>query len=250
MKKTITVGSDRLNDIELIIFDKDGTLIDVHTYWANMIRFRTETISKELGFGDDVKIGLMDSMGVNTEEMRIKPEGPVGIKKRKIVLQSGVDYLYSNGFGDQTDLFFDTFEQVDKKSLDHFDIIIKPIEGLYSLLKELKANGVKTAIATTDLTHRAKLAVDHLKIQDFIDLTIGADMVENPKPNPEIICNICEELKVDISHAIMVGDTKADLQTGINAGCYSIGVASGLESFESLLKLSPYVVNSIADIKA
>jgi len=42
----IKVCLEVIKDVQLVVFDKDGTLTDVHTYWVNMIKFRAELIIK------------------------------------------------------------------------------------------------------------------------------------------------------------------------------------------------------------
>jgi len=39
-------GKTVIKDPELIIFDKDGTLIDIHFYWTSMIQNRSECLSR------------------------------------------------------------------------------------------------------------------------------------------------------------------------------------------------------------
>jgi len=184
----VTIGKTVLRDIKLAIFDKDGTLIDVHTYWANMIRFRADYISIKLG-GLDEKIhaGLMESMGVEVKTMRIKPLGPVGLKKREIVMHAGIDYLKLNGYLDLEPVFLDAFKEVDKMSLSRLDQIIKPLPGVYELFKALKFSDCCIALATTDLKNRAERAMQHLNLMGFIDDISGADDVLKPKPDPEMI---------------------------------------------------------------
>jgi len=134
----IKVCLEVIKDVQLVVFDKDGKLIDVHTYWVNMIKFRAESVIKKLCLGEEEKLGLMDSIGVDTNLWKIKPEGPVGIKKREIVLQAGVEYLISHGMSDQTNLFEEVFREVDKNSMNHFHTIIKPLDGLFELFEGLK----------------------------------------------------------------------------------------------------------------
>ncbi len=249
MAADIRVNNKVISNVELAVFDKDGTLIDVHVYWANMVRFRAEIICERLGLGRAEKEGTMDSMGVDVERMRIKPVGPVGLKKREIVLQAGLDYLMSIGLPDQADVFREAFEEVDEVSLRQFDKIIRPIDGLYPLVEGLKANGCKIALATTDRSDRAALAMKHLGISDAMDFIAGADMIKNPKPARGIIDLISERLGVPVDRSVMVGDSALDVQTGLNAGCLaSIGVESGLTPREELLALTPYVVSDISCI--
>ena len=250
---TLIVNNHVLKGIELVIFDKDGTLIDVHTYWANMVRLRANLVAERLGMGSEdkpgIQAGIMDAMGVLAGKMCIKPEGPVGLKKREIVLQAGVKYLISQGYSDQTDLFIDVFRTVDELSVNHLNEIIRPLEGLFPLMKKLKKSGCKTAVATTDRTDRAGLAMNQLGLLDDFDVIVGADMVSRPKPDPEIIDTICHVVSVPVEKSVMVGDSAADVKTGLNAGCLaSIGVESGLTPAEQLRALTPYVTKDISKI--
>jgi len=245
----LKMGDRTIPSIRLAVFDKDGTLIDVHTYWVNMIKFRAELVVNRLGLSRKEKFGLMDSMGVDTNLWKIKPEGPVGLKKREIVLQAGVEYLKRLGVPDQSRLFHEVFREVDENSLEHFDEIIEPLDGLYHLFEALKRNSCFIAIATTDRTERARLAMRHIGVEDSIDFIVGADSVKKSKPAADMANLVSTSLGVAKESSVIVGDAVSDVQMGINAKFgASIGVASGLTTAERLLEISPYVVPSIADI--
>ena len=246
----IKIGQEVIKDVQLAVFDKDGTLIDVHTYWVNMIKFRAELVVNKLFLGEREKIGLMDSMGVDIGLWKIKPEGPVGIKKREIVLQAGVEYLMRLGMPDQTVLFEEVFSLVDKNSLVHFNEIIKPLDGLYELFEGLKKRSCLIAIATTDRTERARLAMRHIGVEDSIDFIAGADLVKKSKPATDMADLVTNSLGIPKESSIMVGDAVSDVQMGVNAKFRaSIGVATGLTRSERLLEITPFVVPSIADFE-
>lgn len=245
----IKVGREVIRDVQLVVFDKDGTLIDVHTYWVNMIKFRAELVVNKLCLGEKEKLGLMDSMGVDIGLWKIKPEGPVGIKKREIVLQSGVEYLISLGMSDQTSLFKEAFREVDKNSMNHFQTIIRPLDGLFELFEGLKKRSCFIAIATTDRTERARLAMRHIGVGDSIDFIVGADLVKKSKPATDMADLITNKLGIPKESSVMVGDAISDVQMGINAKFKaSIGVASGLTTAERLLEITPFVVSDIAEL--
>ena len=245
----LRVGPGRLSGVDLVIFDKDGTLIDVHAYWANMVKFRCERVGERLGLGADLRRGLMEAMGVDVEGWRIKPEGPVGIKKREIVLAAGADYLEGLGLGDRTDLFVEVFREVDQESLDHFSEIVRPLPGLYELLGALEDRGALIAVATTDRTDRARLAFRHLDLEDRIDCIAGADRVARTKPAPDLVDLICAELGVPAGRAVMVGDAVVDVQTGLRAGCLaSVAVTSGMTPRSFFVGLTPHIVAGLSDL--
>ncbi|MDP8228334.1 MAG: HAD family hydrolase [Candidatus Electryoneaceae bacterium] len=245
----IKVGREVIKDVQLVVFDKDGTLTDLYKYWSSMVGFRTDLICQRLFLKEADNIALREAMGVDLQRLRLKPQGPVGLKKREVVMQTAIDYLETIGFSDTEQLCTDVFEEIDRHSLGHFDSIIRPIEGLYNLFDSLKKNSCKIAIATTDRTERARLAMEHLKIADQINLIVGADMVSNTKPDPEMVNLILSKLNVPRDKVIMVGDAMSDVELGVNAGLKaSIGVLTGLAAEEDLRSVTRYVVPSIDEI--
>jgi HAD superfamily hydrolase (TIGR01549 family) len=239
----------KIEDIQLIIFDKDGTLIDLYTYWSHMIRYRAEFICKEINLKATYVKKLMYAMGVDIEKKCIRTSGPVGIKKREIVMQAAVDYLASIGYKNTIELCIKSFEKADEYSLTKLDEIIKPINGYYNLINTLKNSNCKIAIASTDRTERVNLAMTFIKLNDSIDITVGSDRVKENKPSPDMVLYICKHLNISPSDTVMIGDAMTDIQMGINASLKaSIGVCSGITPKKQLLNITPYVVDSISDI--
>jgi len=245
----IKLGSKTIENIELAIFDKDGTLMDLYNYWMNMIDLRVGLAQKKLGFNKDGKKKIMYAMGVDLDKGRLRPEGPVGLLPREVVMQAMIDCLAELGYKDKKDLCIETFKEADKISVDLFPKIIRPLNGMTELINGLNKGGCKIAIATTDKTERAKIAMKFLGIADKIDIIVGADIVRRSKPDPEMINLIIKKAGIPKERTIMVGDAITDVQMGINAGvAASIGVGSGLTPKEELLKTSECFVEDISRI--
>lgn len=246
----IRVGSEVIEDIRLLIFDKDGTLMELHYYWTQMVGMRAELICKDLGLERGHIEKIAHAMGADLKTGRLLPEGPVGLKKREVVLQAAVDYLNGIGYEDVHDLCFHAFQRVDDISSNDLKRFVKPIGGAEELLRKAKRFGCKTAIATIDRRKRAKLAMECLGFADVIDLVIGADDVSHPKPDPEQVDFILNAFKIDRRNSIMVGDATTDVQMGVNAGLrVSIGVLTGLATLEQLKSITPYVVEDVSKIE-
>ena len=236
-----------LPGIELLIFDKDGTLMDVHRYWSAMITWRAGLICRRLGLEPGHQVGLMDSMGVMPGGKRIKPQGPVGIKKREVVMAAAVGYLQKAGCGDQEALCEEVFSEVDEISLTRLGEIIQPLPGLEQLMAAIAAAGCRAAVATTDRSQRAHLALECLGITGSMAMVVGADAVAKPKPDPEMVHLILEALQVPVQGAAMVGDAPSDVQMGLNAGLRaSIAVTSGLTPERELRRITPHVLPDIS----
>ena len=245
----LILPAQTIGDIELVIFDRDGTLIDLYHYWSQMLYLRAEQIIEVLKIDKTHISGLVSAMGVDEAKHCIKPEGPVGLKKREIVMQSAINYLDSQGFHSTYDICFDVFKKVDLVTENKLDQLIKPIDGMYKLLNSLKANGCLIALATTDRTARAELSLKYLGINDDFVAVIGADSVSESKPASDMIDLILSKTGTARSKTVMVGDALTDIQMGLNARVKaSIGVCTGLTTGDDLLKLTPYVINDISEI--
>ena len=59
----LSVGADIIRDIDLVIFDKDGTLIELYHYWSQMVALRARLICEALGLGAEHQAGLRWAFG-------------------------------------------------------------------------------------------------------------------------------------------------------------------------------------------
>src|SRR3989338_2908577 len=110
---TLIGDNFKIPEVQLVVFDRDGTLIDLYSYWSGMIGLRSDSISKELKLRDEEKKQLMFSMGIDLDKKCLRPEGPVGLKKREIVMQAAVDYLNSISAKNSERICFDAFKKAD-----------------------------------------------------------------------------------------------------------------------------------------
>lgn len=245
----LRVDSHLIENIDLVIFDKDGTLMDLYNYWSSMVGYRVELAKKRVGFDDDNKARIMYAMGVDCSKKRLRSEGPVGVKKREVVMAAMENSLSEIGFPINRGLSSEIFREADKMSLEHLPQIIRPVTGMNELIGALYKNKCHIAIATTDKTERAKLAAKHLGISDKVDIVVGEDMVKNYKPYPDMVDLILEKLSVDKNNAVMVGDAVTDIEMGNNAGLKaSIAVLSGIASEGQFRGKTDYIVENISHI--
>ncbi len=82
----------------------------------------------------------------------------------------------------------------------------------------LKANGYKTAIASSSLLKQIETMIDECKLQNMFDIILSGEMFEESKPNPEIYLTAAEKLKVEPCECIVVEDSFYGILAGKNAG--------------------------------
>jgi len=248
----ISIENNRhITGIDLFVFDKDGTIIDLYNYWYHMIELRARRLCGIYNLpAPEHMDNLMSEMGIDIQNKRLKPEGPVGLLPREVVQKAAEGYLGKQGCGNTAESCFRVFKEVDMASEGILDKLIKPIDGAIDLLRCIKHKKAKVAIATTDKTHRAELAVKFLGIEGLVDIVVGADKVKNSKPAPDMLALIGAGLNIGPSRSVMIGDAGTDIRMGINAKFKaSIAVCSGLTARDELAELTPYIADDISKIR-
>ncbi|MFC2140541.1 HAD family hydrolase [Candidatus Auribacterota bacterium] len=246
----IFVNKSKIENIDLVVFDKDGTLIDLHQYWVVMIKLRAEKMCDHYGLSyEEHRDPLMEAMGIDCENQKISTKGPVGKFARAKVQQAAEIYLVSLGCDKVRDVCFEVFALVDNLSIPLLPQLIRPLTGVTELILRIKQNEGIVAIATSDKTQRAQLAMEFIGLADQVDLIVGSDLVNEGKPAPETLNLIQDKLKISPEKSVMIGDAETDIEMGQIAGYKAnIGISTGLKSQEELSAYTPYVVEDASQI--
>jgi HAD superfamily hydrolase (TIGR01549 family) len=107
-----------------------------------------------------------------------------------------------------------------------------PLEGAHDLLVELKRRGLVVVLASSakedDLDH----FLDALDARDIVDGWTTSDDVERTKPHPDVIHAALA--KAGTQEAVMVGDSRWDIEAAANGGLETICVITGGWSVQEL----------------
>lgn len=234
----------------MIIFDKDGTLIDIHHYWCSMIEFRAEFFTKNIAEKDKAKLylELVDSMGIDLNTKKMKAKGPVGIKPRDYIENVALNIMQKHDKNYTKIQVKNIFKEVDEYSKSKLYSIVKLLPDVKRILEECRINNIQISIATTDITPRALLAMRALNLEDMFENIVGADLVKNAKPSADLVEYIIMKNNLNTNEVIVIGDSMADLNMAKNAKCKFIGVKTGLYD-DVFLKNSEYIINNLKDLK-
>ncbi len=88
------------------------------------------------------------------------------------------------------------------------------LEGVVETLSYIKSLNIIQSIATNKSAPEAKQILKHLGILDYFDLLVGFFDVKNPKPAPDMINLILEELQVKPKDAVLIEDTLVGMMAG------------------------------------
>lgn len=122
------------------------------------------------------------------------------------------------------------------------------------LLHYLKNKQKKLALLSSSEKKVLGWGIDHHNLQGIFDVIVSGDDVVNHKPHPEVIEKGLSALGADKAQAIMIGDSRKDLEAAKNAG-----VASALiypkshelfYDFEQLKGYEPtYIFSGFGELK-
>jgi len=249
--KTVQFG-ERLFECELVIFDKDGTLIDFKKTWIPIFRKRLEIIMEHLPPEMDfakIESELHRLYGI--QDQKVDPYGPLpySTKWEDEIVFASVLYKYGLPWQKAKETALHAIQKTEE-ALDRGSIT-RLYEGVEDLLAGLRRNSVFVGMATADFIEVTVGILKHLQIFDLFDYVIGADMVEHPKPDPEMIHKTVEALDVSLDHTALVGDSVIDMEMGRRAGIGLVAgvLEGGVAKERDLKKDADVVIDSIREIK-
>ena len=102
-----------------------------------------------------------------------------------------------------------------------------PYPGVPELLAAIRAAGGKSYIVTNKRHRATQLIAKKLGWDRRMDGVWSYDSFGTKYKKPELLAKLLADLKVDAADAVMVGDTKGDVDAGKANGIATIGVTYG-----------------------
>ena len=112
---------------------------------------------------------------------------------------------------------------------------IEAKRGAKALLQWLKANNIKTALATATAVDRATLYLDKVDLLEYFDVIASARMVKRGKPEPDIYLYAAGQLGLDPKNCLALEDSQNGVRSAAAAGCKTVLVPD-LDNPENELK--------------
>jgi phosphoglycolate phosphatase len=199
-------------NIQAIIFDKDGTLADSSAFWRELAIQRAKFISQSVS---GLEKGLLLAFGVKDD--RLDPAGLMAVGSKMENEIGAAAYLTATGksWFEAKDIVAKAFHDADRACEDIY--IVPLFAGVISLLESLHQKGLKLGILSADTTNGVENFVKDHRLEPYIQLKMGSDR-EYSKPDPALFLEACQQLEVQPSQTIMVGDARGDIDMAKKAG--------------------------------
>ena len=123
----------------------------------------------------------------------------------------------------------------------------EPYAGVPELLAAIRAAGGKCYIVTNKRHTPTQLIARKFGWDRLMDGVWSYDTFETKHKKPELLARLLGDLGVDARDAVMVGDTKGDVDAGRANGMATIGVTYGYGTRDELAA-ADLIINSPGDI--
>jgi len=190
--------------IKLLIFDLDGTLIDSRQDLVNSVNAALRSLGREELPSDEIAAMVGD--GAPTLVRRA-----LGDTVDEALVRKGLEYFLS---------------YYREHKLDHTRLY----DGIPQALESLQgANGSRRvmSVLTNKPVNPSRAIVEALGIAERFVSVYGGNSFETKKPDPLGINTILAETGVRPEEAVMIGDSAVDILTGRAAGTWTCGVTYG-----------------------
>lgn len=208
-------------DIDTILFDVDGTLVDSRKDIVKAVNFTL----RKLGLPEKSPELIISYIGLGIRDLLKKSLGDQKINLTDKALKIFSEY-FSKHCVDESRLYPHV-----KETLDYF-------------------GNKRKVVITNRNKESAEITLRKLGIRNYFQEIFGGDDEDCVKPSACPLDRVSSRLEMDKAKTIMVGDMDIDIRAGKNFGILSCWVAYGLGDREDIEKIEPdYIIDDIIKLK-
>lgn len=200
------------DNINAIIFDKDGTLADSENFLRELALKRARLIDANIpGIGEP----LLMAFGVERDYLNPTGLMAVGSHRENEIVAAGYIAETGKSWFESLEIAKKCFTEAEK-SLPTRGSISPLFTGSLDVLKLLSEAGLKLGILSADTTAGVQEFVNNHQLSPYINLMMGVDSGLS-KPDPALFLSACAKLGVKPENTLMVGDSQGDIAMGKSA---------------------------------
>ena len=211
-----------LRPFSAVVFDMDGTLLDTELVFRDIVFEVTKNLGYEMR--DEIHLRMVGSSHEATNGF--------------LVEAYGVSFPYA--------LFDEQCRAAFRLRMAE-DVPLK--SGAMEILKEIRARGLPTAVATSSRRHHADPHLKAAGLFDLFDTIVTRDDVENPKPHPEPYLTAARRLGVAPALCLAIEDSHSGVRAAHSAGMQTVMVPDLVRPSEEIVALCAAVMDSLHHVR-
>jgi phosphoglycolate phosphatase len=225
--------------VRAILFDKDGTLVDIQATLGPA----TCDVLATLSGGDHALFGRLAALtGVDTLALRLLPGCPVISEATEVY-----GAIWAQALGRV--LTPDFVQEIDRLFLGATLEHLHPIGDPRAVLKALARQRYRLGIMTNDADANTRAQLRRLDIGGLFDFVAGYDSGFGAKPDAAPVLAFASAVGVLAAEVAVVGDSPHDLMAARAAGAVAVGVLSGTNGAAVLAPHADVLLASIANLE-
>ena len=225
--KFMQAGEIYPGEIDAILFDLDGTLIEVDDEAFEKLTRRLQPLQRFLPKRDAAWVA---------RRILISAEGPAN-SLLTFVNRIGLD-----------DTFLDLGNRLRSMQGLHTAPNFRLVDGASKMLEEL-SHRYHLGVITTRCRAHAEAFLEQQELRGLIHVIVGREDTWRIKPHPSPVRHAADELDVPVERCLLVGDTPADIYAARSAGARSAGVLCGLGREAELERAgADLILNTTSDL--
>ena len=256
-----------VRDIDIVVFDKDGTLIDFDRAWSGRLTRGIAAIGASASAdlagrarereacnleARKLEAGLYATLGGDPVSGRIVRDGPYVSASIVDTCTIAATVLYQAGlpWSRCEAIVAEAFRPILASPVLPGEL--RGIGDVAGLFGRLKAAGFRLAVATNDERISTRSGLEALGVAPLLDAVVCADDAGlAPKPAPDGLLHIARTLQVVPGRLAIIGDAVSDLRAGRAAGAgLVVGVVSGPSTARQLRLFADVVVDDIHALRS
>jgi phosphoglycolate phosphatase len=216
-------GPVDLTGIDVVIFDKDGTLLDFHAMWGGWARGLGERLDATIR--RPVSLDVFAAIGFDPTTGRVSAGAPLAIETMAGIEETVARVLRRwcpsiAAARRATEAAWSIPDPVE---------LAVPLADLRELFGRLRDDGRRIAVVTTDDRAPTDATLRALGVRAAVEAMVCGDDGFPMKPEPDPVFAICQVYGSEPSRVAVIGDTPADIAMGRAADAGRVvGVRSGI----------------------
>lgn len=201
----------KLEAVDTILFDLDGTLVDTVDLIRQSFRFSTRQVLGRT-FSDET---VLKDIGI---PLRFQMEALSKVKAGELIK---------------------TYQRFYNRSHDR---LIKKYPHVSSLVGELKKKGYKLGIVTSKRRQSSQRNLKVCGLEGYFEVMVAFEDVTEYKPEPAPVLEALRQIDSSPLGTLLVGDSPYDIESGKGAGVLTAAALWGPYDLDRLLESGPHIL--------
>lgn len=227
-----------------IIFDKDGTLIQLDSVWYKIVYRVLDDIFQMYPNEKGKRNDYLETIGMSENDF--ESTSLLACRTNYFIAAAWFSLLENQNIN-KKNFIYDVCTLFKKHSTAD-DLVFTEVEGAKETLKYLKDNEYVIGVVTADDVDAAVHSLKMTGLYDYVDFLGADDGINNTKPESDFYYMFKEKFSLAEEAVLMVGDTLTDVRFARNSNIKMVGVLSGASSEEDLEGEVDYILDSMKDI--